>query len=169
MFRRTLISMTAATALAAPLAVHAQDDMTIPAVAEEAGNFTTLLAAVEAAGLGETLSGEGPFTVLAPTDDAFGELPDGMVEALTMEENIDTLTQILQAHVIEGSVMSSDLEDGMEAETMNGSYTVDLSGEAPMIGDATVVQPDVEASNGVIHAIDTVIVPEGVELPEVSM
>ncbi|EAU47392.1 fasciclin domain-containing protein [Salipiger bermudensis] len=153
---------TAATAavLASPvLADHHME--TIPAVAEEAGDFTTLLAAVEAAGLAETLSGEGPFTVLAPTDAAFEALPEGTLDELLMPENKDQLVDILTYHVIEGAVMSGDLDDGMTATTIEGGeVTFDLSSE-PMVNDATIVMPDVEASNGVIHAIDTVLMPEG--------
>ncbi len=168
MIRRTFFALAASSALATS-AFGAAHTMDIVATATEAGNFSTLIAAVEAAGLAETLSGEGPFTVFAPTDEAFAALPEGIVEALTMPENQETLTQILQHHVVDGMVMSTDLEDGMEAETMNGPVTVSLGGDMPMVGDANIVTPDVEASNGVIHAIDAVLLPEGVELPEPAM
>lgn len=132
---------------------------TIPEVAEGDGSFTTLVAAVGAAELGETLSGEGPFTVFAPTDDAFGKLPEGTVETLTTDET-DKLKSILTYHVVEGKVMSTDLSDDMMAETVQGSsVTIDLD-NGVMVDEATVVTADVEASNGVIHVIDTVILPE---------
>lgn len=152
--RKSLIALATTTALAAPLALNAQ---TIPEVAAEAGSFTTLLAAVEAAGLAETLSGEGPFTVFAPTDEAFAALPEGTVEGLL--EDTDALTAILTYHVVPGAVMSGDLSDGMTAETVNGAEVTITIGDNVMVNDATVVTPDIEASNGVIHVIDSVIMP----------
>ncbi|SFE36731.1 fasciclin domain-containing protein [Roseivivax sediminis] len=163
MFRRTYLSLTAATVLAgaglgATSAVA--QDMNIVETAQEAGDFETLLAAAESAGLVETLTGEGPFTVFAPTDEAFEALPEGTVDELLMEENQDQLTSILTYHVVPGAVMSSDLEDGMEAETVEGSsVTVSIDGDTVMVGDATVTQADIEASNGVIHVIDSVLMP----------
>ncbi|MBF9045326.1 fasciclin domain-containing protein [Rhodobacterales bacterium HKCCE4037] len=154
MMRKSLIALATTTALAAPLALNAQ---TIPEVAAEAGSFTTLLAAVEAAGLAETLSGEGPFTVFAPTDEAFAALPEGTVEGLL--EDTDALTAILTYHVVPGAVMSGDLSDGMTAETVNGAEVTITIGDNVMVNDATVVTPDIEASNGVIHVIDSVIMP----------
>ncbi len=115
MMRRTILSITAATFVAVPAFAQDKD---IVDTAVEAGNFTTLVAAVEAAGLVETLKGEGPFTVFAPTDEAFAALPEGTVETLLMEENRDQLTEILTYHVVPGEVMSGDLSDGMEAETV---------------------------------------------------
>ncbi|CTQ32444.1 fasciclin domain-containing protein [Jannaschia rubra] len=158
MFRRTFIALTAVTALSTP--AFAQD-MDIVDTAAAQGNFTTLLAAAEAAGLVETLKGEGPLTVFAPTDEAFAALPDGTVETLLMPENKDQLTSILMYHVVPGKVMSGDLSDGMEATTAGDqTLTVSMDGDAVMLGDATVTQADVEASNGVIHVIDTVMLPE---------
>jgi uncharacterized surface protein with fasciclin (FAS1) repeats len=154
--RKTLIALTATTALAAP--AFAQD-MNIVETAVGAGSFTTLVAAVEAAGLVETLSGEGPFTVFAPTDDAFAALPEGTVESLLLPENRDQLVAILTYHVVPGAVMSTDLSDGMTAATVNGAeITVDLD-NGVMINDANVVTADIAASNGVIHVIDAVILP----------
>ncbi len=133
---------------------------TIVDVATEAGSFTTLLAAADAAGLVETLSGEGPLTVFAPTDEAFATALDAL--GLTAEEllaDTDTLTAILTYHVVAGEVLSTDLSDGMMAATVNGAeITVDLS-DGVKINDANVVTADVEASNGVIHIIDAVLLP----------
>jgi uncharacterized surface protein with fasciclin (FAS1) repeats len=123
-----------------------------------AGNFETLVAAVQAAGLVETLKGEGPFTVFAPTDAAFAALPEGTVEGLL--EDTETLTAILTYHVVPGAVMSTDLSDGMEAETVQGG-TVMIGTEGGVTVDgANVVTADIEASNGVIHVIDSVIMPD---------
>ncbi|MGC0223865.1 fasciclin domain-containing protein [Pseudooceanicola nitratireducens] len=160
MFRRTLLSLTAATLIAGPaLAGSHSMKKDIVDTAAEAGSFTTLLAAAEAAGLVDTLKGEGPLTVFAPTDDAFAALPEGTVDSLLLPENKDKLTQILTYHVVAGAVKSTDLSDGMKAATVEGSeITVDLD-NGVMINDATVVQADIEASNGVIHVIDSVLMP----------
>ncbi len=157
MIRRTFLSLTAATALAAPAFADGHS-MDIVDTAVDAGNFTTLVAAVEAAGLVETLKGEGPFTVFAPTDEAFAALPEGTVEALL--EDTEALTQILTYHVVPGAVMSGDLSDGMMAETVEGSsVTIGTEGGVTVDG-ANVVAADIEASNGVIHVIDAVIMPD---------
>lgn len=156
MIRRTFLALTAATAFAMP--AFAQDkDIVDTAVA--AGTFTTLAAAVEAAGLVETLKGDGPFTVFAPTDAAFAALPAGTVEDLLKPENKDKLTAILTYHVIPGKVMSTDLTEGMKAATVNGKeVTITLEG-GPKVDGAVISGPDVAASNGVIHVIDSVILP----------
>ena len=156
MFRRTFIALTTASALAAPAFAddHSKD---IVDTAVEAGSFTTLVAAVEAAGLVETLKGDGPFTVFAPTDDAFAALPDGTVEGLL--EDTDALTAILTYHVVPGKVMSSDLSNEMEAETVEGSAVTIMTDDGVTVEGANVVQADIEASNGVIHVIDSVIMP----------
>merc|ERR1711969_52777 len=135
---------------------HSKD---IVDTAAEAGSFTTLLAAAEAAGLVETLKGDGPFTVFAPTDDAFAALPEGTVDTLLMPENKDQLTAILTYHVVPGAVMSGDLSDGMTATTVQGSDVTISTEGGVMVNDANVVTPDIEASNGVIHVIDAVIMP----------
>ncbi len=161
MIRRTFLSITAATLVAtsAYAESHSMDAKDIVDTAAGAEGFSTLVAAVEAAGLVETLKGEGPFTVFAPTDDAFAALPEGTVEDLLKPENIDQLTAILTYHVVPGAVMSTDLTDGMEAETVQGeTVTIGTEGGV-MVNDATVVTADIEASNGVIHAIDTVLMP----------
>ncbi len=132
---------------------------TIVDVAVGAGNFTTLVTAVTEAGLVETLQGEGPFTVFAPTDDAFAALPAGTIESLLADPQ-GALTQILLYHVVPGKVMSTDLSDGMMADTVQGSpITVSIADGVVRINDAQVVVADIEASNGVIHVIDAVILP----------
>lgn len=128
-----------------------------------AGSFGTLVAAVDAAGLVETLQSPGPFTVLAPTDDAFAALPEGLVDCLLLEENVDALTAILTYHVISGAVMSGDLADGDVPTVQGENVTVDLT-DGVKFNNATVVQADVTASNGVIHAIDAVIVPPSIDV-----
>ena len=157
MIRRTFIALTAAAAFAMP--AFAQDkDIVDTAVA--AGNFTTLAAALEAAGLVETLKGAGPFTVFAPTDAAFAALPAGTVEDLLKPENKDKLAAILTYHVVPGKVMSTDLTEGMMAKTVQGGEaTITLDG-GPKIDGAVISTADIEASNGVIHVIDSVIMPK---------
>ena len=156
MIRRTLLALAAGTAMsgAAFAMAHSKD---IVDTATEAGNFTTLLAAAEAAGLVETLKGEGPYTVFAPTDEAFAALPEGTVEGLL--EDTEQLTAILTYHVVPGKVMSTDLTDGMMADTVNGAQVEIMTEGGVTVQGANVVTPDIEASNGVIHAIDAVIMP----------
>jgi len=160
MLRRTLLSLTAAAAIAGPAfaAGHSKD---IVDTAIDAGSFATLVAAVEAAGLVETLKGEGPFTVFAPTDEAFAALPKGTLESLLDPANKDQLTAILTYHVVPGKVMSTDLSNDMMATTVQGSDVTIMTEGGVMVEDANVVTADVEASNGVIHVIDKVILPEG--------
>jgi uncharacterized surface protein with fasciclin (FAS1) repeats len=123
-----------------------------------AGSFTTLVTAVEAADLVATLKGEGPFTVFAPTDEAFAALPEGTVEALLAD--IPALTQILLYHVVPGNVAAADVVGLESVTTVQGSdVAISVDGEKVMVGDATVVAADVEASNGVIHVIDAVLIP----------
>jgi uncharacterized surface protein with fasciclin (FAS1) repeats len=158
MIRRTFIALTAATMMSTTAFAggHSKD---IVDTAVGAGNFTTLVAAVQAAGLVDTLKGEGPFTVFAPTDEAFAALPAGTVEDLLKPENKDTLVSILTYHVVPGKVMSGDLSEGMMAKTVQaGEITVTLEGGAKVNG-ANVTTADIEASNGVIHVIDTVLMP----------
>lgn len=158
MIRRTFIALAATTALMTPAFAdgHAKD---IVDTAAEAGSFTTLLAAAEAAGLVETLKGPGPLTVFAPTDDAFAALPEGTVASLLLPENKDQLVDILTYHVVSGAVMSGDLSDGMEAAAVNeGTLTITTEGGV-MVNDANVVTADIEATNGVIHVIDKVLLP----------
>lgn len=156
MIRRTFMALAASTAMAMP-AFAADKDIVDTAV--EAGSFNTLVAAVEAAGLVETLKGEGPFTVFAPTDDAFAALPEGTVEDLLKPENKDKLTAILTYHVVPGKVMSGDLSDGMTAATVEGSDVTITTEGGVMVNDANVTSADIEASNGVIHVVDSVLMP----------
>ena len=141
---------------------------TIVDIAVEDGRFTTLVAAVQAAGLAETLSGEGDFTVFAPTDEAFAALPEGTVEALLAD--IPALTSILLYHVVDGKVMASDVVELSSAMTVNGQY-VDIKVEdgKVMIDNAQVVITDIEASNGVIHVIDAVILPESRSIVDIAV
>ncbi len=160
MLRRTFLSITTAAFLATP-AMADNHSMDIVDTAAGAGSFTTLVAAVEAAGLVETLKGDGPFTVFAPTDEAFAALPEGTVDTLLMPENKDQLTAILTYHVVPGKVMSGDIAgNSMEVETVNGAMAMVDATEGVTIDGANVVQADIEASNGVIHVIDAVIMPK---------
>ena len=150
MFRTTLLALATATGLAGTAFAdgHSKD---IVDTAVGAGSFETLVAAVQAAGLVDTLKGDGPFTVFAPTDEAFAALPAGTVEDLLKPENKDQLVAILTYHVVPGKVMSGDLVDDMKAATVQGTeITIDLDNGA-MVNDASIVTADVEASNGVIH------------------
>ena len=158
MLRRTLLSTVAATMLTVPAYAggHSKD---IVDTAIAAGSFETLVAAVQAAGLVETLKGEGPFTVFAPTDEAFAALPEGTVENLLLPENIETLTAVLTYHVVPGKVMSGDLTDDMMAATVQGGEIIIDLDSGVMVQDANVVSADIEASNGVIHVIDKVLLP----------
>jgi uncharacterized surface protein with fasciclin (FAS1) repeats len=157
MIRRTFIALTAAASLMSTAAYAADNDIVDTAV--DAGSFTTLVAAVQAAGLVDTLKGEGPFTVFAPTDEAFAALPAGTVEDLLKPENKDQLVSILTYHVVPGKVMSSDLTEGQTAATVQGAdVTITLDGGAKVNG-ANVTTADIEATNGVIHVIDAVIMP----------
>ncbi|MBD2492374.1 fasciclin domain-containing protein [Aulosira sp. FACHB-615] len=123
-----------------------------------AGSFNTLVAAVQAAGLVDTLKSPGPFTVFAPTDEAFSKLPAGTVDALL--QDIPQLTKILTYHVVSGKVLASDVVNLDSAPTVEGSsLKIDASNGGVKINDATVVTADVEADNGVIHVIDTVLIP----------
>jgi uncharacterized surface protein with fasciclin (FAS1) repeats len=136
---------------------------TIVDVAVGAGNFSTLVAAVTAADLVETLSGTGPFTVFAPTDEAFAALPAGVLDALLLPENKALLAQILTYHVVSGAVMAADVTDGDVATVEGQNIKLSTSGGVTVNG-AKVVAADVLASNGVIHAIDAVILPPGVDV-----
>ncbi|MGB8813983.1 MAG: fasciclin domain-containing protein [Paracoccaceae bacterium] len=160
MIRRTFIALTAATAFLSAPAFAESHSKDIVDTAVAAGNFTTLAAALTAAGLVETLKGEGPFTVFAPTDAAFAALPAGTVEDLLKPENKDKLVAILTYHVVAGKVMSTDLTEGMMAKTVQGGEaTITLEGGAKVDG-AVISAVDIEASNGVIHVIDSVIMPK---------
>ncbi|MEZ9884570.1 fasciclin domain-containing protein [Vibrio splendidus] len=130
-------------------------------VAAENGSFNTLVAAVKAADLVETLKGEGPFTVLAPTDEAFAALPEGTVDMLLKPENKDKLVAVLTYHVIPGKIMAAEVMKLNSAVTVQGSAVmIAIDDGNVMIDNAKVIMPDVEASNGVIHVIDAVLLPK---------
>jgi len=136
-------------------------DIVALAVATE--GFSTLVAALTAAGLVETLQGEGPFTVFAPNDAAFAALPEGLLEKLLLPENIAVLTSILTYHVVGAKVLSTEVVAG-DAASVEGSNLALTTDMGVKVNDATVIQADVEASNGVIHVIDKVLVPPTVDL-----
>ena len=135
----------------------------IVAVASSTEGFSTLVAALSAAGLVETLQGAGPFTVFAPSDDAFAALPAGLLEKLLLPENVAVLTSILTYHVVSGMVMSADIMAG-DVPTVEGSNVALDTANGVTVNGATVTTADVAASNGVIHVIDAVIVPPTVDL-----
>lgn len=142
----------------AGLAAKAAD---IVDTAVEAGQFKTLVAAVEAAELVETLKGDGPFTVFAPTDEAFAKLPEGTVEDLLKPENKDKLVAILTYHVVPGKIMSGDIAGKTaDVETVQGGKLAVDATDGVKVDAATVVSADIETSNGVIHVIDTVVLPQ---------
>jgi uncharacterized surface protein with fasciclin (FAS1) repeats len=138
-------------------------DGDIVAVAVGNPDFATLVAALTAAGLVETLQGEGPFTVFAPTEAAFAALPEGLLAKLLLPENIAVLTAILTYHVVPGMVMSTDIAAG-DVATVEGSTVALTTDMGVMVNGATVIAADVAASNGVIHVIDAVLVPPTVDL-----
>lgn len=146
-----------------PPSMTAEAKTDIVDIAAADGRFTTLVAAVQAAGLVDTLKGEGPFTVFAPTDDAFAKLPEGTLETLLKPENKQQLTDILLYHVLPGKVMASEVKDGLIADTALGTsvfFKVDMG--KVYINEAQIIITDIEASNGVIHVIDTVILPKDI-------
>ena len=158
--RRTLplLTLTAAAALVASPVQAQENDIVQTAVA--AGSFNTLATALEAAGLVETLKGDGPFTVFAPTDEAFAALPEGTVESLLEPENREQLVAVLTYHVVPGRVTADQVVELNRATTVNGAdVRISTSGGGVQINDASVVTPDVMASNGVIHVIDEVLLP----------
>ncbi len=161
MFRRTFLALTSVAALSSATFAfadgHSKD---IVDTAVDAGSFTTLVAAVQAAGLVETLKGEGPFTVFAPTDEAFAALPEGTVETLLKPENKDQLAVILTYHVVPGKVMSSDLSNDMMVTTVNGSDVKIMTEGGVTVNGSNVTTADIASSNGVIHVIDAVILPK---------
>lgn len=139
----------------------AKADADIVDTAVQAGSFGTLVAAVKAAGLAETLKGEGPFTVFAPTDEAFKKLPAGTVEDLLKPENKEKLAKILTYHVVPGNVMAADVVKLSSAKTVNGKeLSVKVDGEKVTVDGANVVKTDIKTKNGVIHVIDAVVIPK---------
>ena len=167
--KKKLTSLLAMAALVVGIAVvvnspvaradsHSKD---IVETALAAGSFNTLAAALGAAGLVDTLKAAGPFTVFAPTDDAFAKLPEGTVETLLKPENKEKLAAILTYHVVSGKVMASDVVNLNSAKTVNGKEAkISVADGKVMIDNAHVIKTDIAASNGVIHVIDSVILPE---------
>jgi len=159
------------TAMPEPTTVPTEEpemSKSIVDIALEDGRFTTLVTAVQAAGLAETLSGEGSYTVFAPTDDAFAALPEGTVEGLLAD--IPALTNVLLYHVLEGAVMAADVVELSSAETLQGqSVDISTEGGKVMIDGAEVLITDIEASNGVIHVIDSVILPETRDIVDIAV
>jgi len=171
--RRLIAAVVAAFALLTVSACGSEEESSTPAVEETVTNtivdvasategFSTLVAALSAAELVETLSGEGPFTVFAPTDDAFAALPAGVLDALLLPENKATLVKILTYHVVSGMVMAADVTDG-DVATVEGQTIKLATKDGVTVNGAKVVQADVMADNGVIHVIDAVILPPGVD------
>jgi uncharacterized surface protein with fasciclin (FAS1) repeats len=161
MLRRNFLAMTSLAVLTCnSMALAGGHSKDIVDTAVGAGSFTTLVAAVQAAGLVDTLKGDGPFTVFAPTDEAFAALPEGTVATLLLPENKDQLISILTYHVVAGKVMSTDLSNGMMATTVQGGNVKIMTKDGVSVNGANVVTADIEASNGVIHVIDAVILPK---------
>lgn len=148
---------------ASPMASEAAASAgTIVDIASSTEGFSTLVAAAQAAGLVETLQGPGPFTIFAPTDEAFAALPAGLVDALLLPENKDALTKILTYHAIPGTIMAADVTDG-DVATVEGQNVTFTTTDGVKINGANVIQTDIVADNGVIHVIDAVIVPPDVD------
>ena len=163
-YRTFGLALTVACALfgaRAALAGCGTCDKTVVENAVNNENFSTLVAAVKAAGLAETLSGSGPFTVFAPTNAAFEKLPAGTVEKLLKPENKGQLVKVLTYHVVPGKVMSKDVVKLNKATTVEGSdVAIAVSGGTVTVDNAKVIKTDINSSNGVIHVIDTVILPK---------
>jgi len=158
-YKKTFASFAVAAGLA--LSAGAAKAANIVETAVAAGSFNTLVAAVQAADLVDTLSSPGPFTVFAPTDEAFAKLPEGTVADLLKPENKDQLVAVLTYHVVPGKVMSGDIAGMMlDVDTVQGQAIKVNATDGVMINDATVVQADISTDNGVIHVIDTVILPQ---------
>jgi uncharacterized surface protein with fasciclin (FAS1) repeats len=155
---RLPVLLAGALALALTSAASAADIVETAVAAEQ---FHTLVAAVKAAGLVDTLKGPGPFTVFAPTDEAFAKLPAGTLESLLQPENQAMLRSILTYHVVPGMVMSQDVVKLSSAKTVEGrSVTIQSRNSGVMVNNAGVTKADIMASNGVIHVIDTVLLPQ---------
>jgi len=147
--------------LGSAMMVAAPEKKDIVDTAVAAGSFQTLAKALDAAGLVETLKGEGPFTVFAPTDEAFAKLPAGTLDELLKPENKAKLVSILTYHVVPGKVLASQVVKLNSAKTVNGQdLTISTEGGAVMVNDAKVVKTDILCSNGVIHVVDTVLLPK---------
>lgn len=161
---RILAMTVAAVTIASITVARAWDEPAAPgdivAVASGAGNFKTLVAAVKAVGLVETLQGKGPFTVFAPTDEAFAKLPAGTLESLLKPENKEKLTAILTYHVVPGKITAAEVKPG-KVKTANGkSLTITVNDGKVKVDEANVIKTDIQASNGIIHVIDAVVLPK---------
>jgi len=156
-----LLIVTVALPLGCNVKKHSAPKMDIVETAVAAGDFNTLVTAVKAADLVTTLKSKGPFTVFAPTDAAFAKLPEGTLEDLLKPENKQKLASILTYHVVAGKVMASDVVNISEAKTVNGqSLNIKVQDGTVMVDNARVVKTDIECSNGVIHVIDAVVLPD---------
>jgi uncharacterized surface protein with fasciclin (FAS1) repeats len=158
MLKRLLVVAAAVAVLAAPSALRAGNHKDIVDTAVAAGSFKTLATALKAAGLIDTLKGPGPFTVFAPTDEAFAKIPKADLDALLADKA--KLTKVLTYHVVRGKVMAADVVKIKEAKTVEGQMVKIDASNGVKINGANVVKADVEASNGVIHVIDSVILPQ---------
>lgn len=161
MLRRTFLTTTLAAAVAAASVPATAQEADVVAVAQNNEDLSTLVTALQAAELVEPLQGDGPFTVFAPSNAAFEALPEGTLETLLMEENKEQLASILTYHVAPHRALAARLDDGMMGDTLNGGRVkVSNDGTVVMFGEATVVQADLVADNGVVHVIDTVLIPD---------
>lgn len=161
-FKLLIVAQFAIVAAQATAGDYAKDGKSknIVDTAVAAGDFDTLAAALEAAGLTETLEGDGPFTVFAPTDAAFAKLPEGTVETLLRPENRDQLVSILTYHVVPGEVKAGDVIKLDAAKTVNGKeVAITVADSGVQVDNANIIKTDIAASNGIIHVIDTVIIP----------
>jgi uncharacterized surface protein with fasciclin (FAS1) repeats len=155
-----VLALTLGVGLSGPVKAETIPDKDIVEIAASAGSFKTLVAAVQAAGLVDTLKGKGPLTVFAPTDEAFAKLPAGTVENLLKPENKDKLTAVLTYHVVPGRVTAGEVVNLNSAPTVNGrALRIDAQNGKVMVDNARVVQTDIMATNGVIHVIDSVMIP----------
>jgi uncharacterized surface protein with fasciclin (FAS1) repeats len=158
MLKRIFVTAAVVAVLAAPAAVRAGESKDIVDTAVAAGNFKTLASALQAAGLIETLKGKGPFTVFAPTDEAFAKIPKADLDALIADKA--KLTKVLTYHVVAGKVMASDVVKLKDAKTVEGQMVKIDASNGVMINKSKVVKADIQTSNGVIHVIDTVLMPQ---------
>ena len=156
-FNSLFRALTGAALLGLTALAGAGPNTDIVATAKAAGSFNTLVVAIEAAGLTQTLQGKGPFTVFAPTDEAFAKLPSGTVDALLKDKA--KLSKILTYHVVSGEVMAKDVKPGKVTTVEGDKINVSKSANGVRVNNANVIQTDVVASNGVIHVIDTVLIP----------
>lgn len=159
MKKKVLMAMLIVLAVLA-IAYAGVERMDVVDTAIKSGNFTTLVASLKAADLVETLKGEGPFTVFAPTDAAFAKLGDAELAKLLLPESKEDLTSILTYHVVAGKYTAEDMLDMSQADTLNGKVlSIKIADDAIMVDDSKVTSTDIECSNGVIHVIDTVLIP----------